>query len=263
MDCDLRSGFLALLAMLSVGCGSSVVDTTTQSTSTVTTSSTSSMSGTTGSNSGTGGSGGATTTSSTGAGGAGGAGGGLPATTCAGLDYCDCSANAACTVVAEPCFCPCGVEPCEPNCECPCSGGKYLGCAPVSITNPGALEGIWLIGWSGGAHHFSWVRIEPNNKLTVNDGAELSSNIPFFSCSGAGSWLLTAKLETIGLELPAPCGFWPLTFEQWKGKPVWPKGCLQEVLFEPSAMAPQLQGCRFPLSQCNADMTQCTDALAP
>ena len=195
--------------------------------------------------------------------GAGGSAGGLPASTCAVPDYCTCISNAACKVVVEDCYCPCGVEPCAPDCDCDCGGGKYLGCAPTTIYNPGALEGIWLIGWSGGAHHFSWLRIEADFKLTVNDGAGLFANLPFYECNGAGEWNLAAKPETVFLLLPAPCAAGPLTFTAWTGETSWPKGCLQSAIVESDTLGMSITACRFPLDQCDATMSTCIDPLAP
>src|SRR5262245_28440071 len=80
--------------------------------------------GSVGSTGGSGGSGGLSTGGAGNGGSTGGAGtggsagaGGLPASTCVEPDYCSCAANQACNVVAEDCFCPCGVEPCEPSCD--------------------------------------------------------------------------------------------------------------------------------------------------
>jgi hypothetical protein len=234
--------------------------------------------GATGSGAGTGGGGGLVTGgggpggAGTGGAGTGGVGGvvvggggatGLPASTCTEPDYCSCVANAACSVVAENCFCPCGVEPCEPNCDCDCGGGKYLGCAPASIYNPGALEGIWLIGWGGGANHYSWVRIEPDFTLTVNDGAPLASNLPFYGCNGAGTWNPAAKPETVFLLLPAPCDPSVLTFTAWSGTPAWPPGSLQAASVETNPPSVPLMAYRFSLAQCDATMSSCSDPLSP
>ena len=198
------------------------------------------------------------TTSSTG--GAGGAGGGDAA--CVEPTYCVCVANAACTIVAEDCFCPCD-EPCEAPCDCDCGGGAFLGCAPASITNPDAIEGLWLIGWSGGAHHVSWVRVFGDQTCVVGDGASLNANIPFYPCNGPGTWIFPAKPETILFHFPEECGLGhSVTFESWAGTPGWPTGCLQLANVEDAAMpGTPLFACRFPDDQCNADLSECTDPL--
>jgi hypothetical protein len=238
--------WLCFAGVLALGCGSSVVGDPQASGAGVSSSGTGGASATAGAST--------TNVATTGAGGTGGdtgSGGASPAdATCAGLDYCGCVANAACQVIAEDCFCPCGVEPCEP---------EYLGCAPTSILNPGALEGIWLIGWSGGANHFSWVRIEADAKITVNDGAALVANLPYYECNGPGGWMITAKPETIMLELPADCSWSSLTFSKWTGTPAYPPGCLQEVIVEDNTTASIIGAWRFPPDQCDAAMTSCTD----
>lgn len=198
-----------------------------------------------------------------GAGGSLGGAGGSVSADCAGLDYCACKENAACQVLAEACFCPCGVEPCMPDCECACGGGKYLGCAPTSVMNPGALEGLWLVGWSGGMNHFSWVRLEPGGVATFNDGANLDVNGPLWPCSGSGSFGLAAKPETIALYLPPGCGTMAaVTFVKFLGEPSWPNGCLLEASVEmaPPAGGP-LTACKFPLSTCDATLSSCQDVL--
>ena len=182
---------------------------------------------------------------------------------CAGLSYCDCdSSNLDCQVLSEACFCPCGIEPCKPDCDCACGGGKYLGCAPKSIIQPGAFEGLWLIGWSGGMNHFSWVLALPGGKALFNDGASLTANGPLWSCNGEGSWSMTQKPETIFLYLPPSCPGMPLTFQSFQGKPDYPKGCVLSATLEPqSPSGMPLMACKFPSSQCDATLTSCVDPL--
>lgn len=189
-----------------------------------------------------------------GAGASGGAGG-----ECAGLDYCACRDRTDCAIQAEPCFCPCGVEPCEPSCACECGGGMYLGCTPASVMSPGTLEGIWLIGWAGGLNHFSWVRISSGGVAEFLDGADLYGNAPIW-CSGAGSWIYTAKPETVGLYLPSACtGFEPLTFEAFTTPPSWVKGSILVASVSTGIAGQYYEAYKFPPSQCDAAMTSCAD----
>ena len=225
-----------------------------------------------GSSGGAGGSGGSAAASggggmTGGSGGAAGTGGGGVAggsgEPCIGLDYCDCvSANASCQVFAEDCFCPCGVEPCEPPCDCDCGGGAYLGCGPSSILEPGALEGIWLIGWSGGMNHYSWVRFNADSSADVLAGDDLAINAPYWPCTGAGSWVFGAKPNTVFLMLPAACGTGePLTFDSLgPGRP-FPLGSVlsANINTPPGSPPPPLEGYKFPPSQCDASMTVCQD----
>ncbi len=198
-----------------------------------------------------GGSGGAT-------GGAGGTGGG--AGNCVGLDYCGCkSASGSCQVFAETCFCPCGVEPCEPDCSCACGGGKYLGCGPKDVMQPGALEGVWLIGWSGGMNHYSWVRFNADFSADVLDGATLPANSPFFACNGKGSWLFSAKLWNVHLTLPSGCTgiAADLTFESFGPASAAVKGAVLAANITQPPNGTPLEGHKFPASQCDAGMASC------
>jgi hypothetical protein len=289
----IRALSIAVLAA-STACGSTVVDDSTTTTSsagpsTTATSSASASSGSSGPGTGTAASSGSTgdpagsggdgpaSVGSTGegagdpvgnggGGGDPGSGGAAPAGACVDLAYCDCAAGEACQVVAEDCFCPCGVEPCEPPCRCDCAGGAYLGCAPASILQPGALdEGVWLIGWAGGTNHYSWVRFEPGGALTMLDGAGIATNIPYWECNGPGSWVLAATPETVVVQMAGDggsCAFSPLTFGPWLGDPAWPEGARQAVTVLDGANPDvPLTAYRFPDAQCAPDLSRCADPL--
>jgi hypothetical protein len=197
-----------------------------------------------------------------GAGGAAGSAGagGSGATPCLGLDYCSCkSSNQDCQVFSEACFCPCGVEPCEPDCTCACGGGNYLGCGPKSILTPGALDGVWLIGWSGGLNHYSWIRFSANGTADLLDGADISANAPFWPCNGPASWIFTAKLDTVGVNFPAGCGStfdtFTFTLQSYAG---YPPGAILSASVEQLSTSQVIEGYKYPSNQCNAQMTQCT-----
>lgn len=216
---------------------------------------------------GAGGSGGTTASGGTGAvGGIAGSGavsgtGGTP-TNCIGLSYCDCvPTNGSCQVFAEDCFCPCGIEPCEPSCDCDCGGGKYLGCGPSNIMQPGALEGIWLVGWSGGMEHYSWVRFNADFTADILAGTDLPTNAPIWNCSGKGSWLFSAKLYNVSLTLPAPCepGLFDLTFEKLLApETTYMKGAILRAHITKPPLDTPLEGFKFPDTQCDTAMTACT-----
>ncbi|GMV16439.1 MAG: hypothetical protein HS104_18965 [Polyangiaceae bacterium] len=192
----------------------------------------------------------------------GGSGGGSGGSAeCLGLAYCDCkSANASCQVFSEACFCPCGVEPCTPDCDCACGGGKYLGCGPKDIMQPGALEGIWLVGWSGGMNHYSWVRFNADFSADVLDGADLPANGPLWPCSGKGSWLFSAMLWNVHLTLPAGCSSMiaaDLTFESLKAASGYAKGAILEANVTQPPNGTPLEAYKFAASQCDAAMSSC------
>jgi hypothetical protein len=181
---------------------------------------------------------------------------------CSGLTYCDCNANAACKPIVEACFCPCGIEPCEPDCACVCSGGAYLGCVLADMDPFEKFIGTWLIGWAGGMNHYSWVRIEPDSVARFLDGAGLSVNAPFWNCNGVGNWHMAAKPETIALYFPAGCdpAFQPLTFSNMGPASGYPKGA---ILYASVEISPTqfVEAYKFPFAQCDAAMTTCTDPL--
>lgn len=72
-----------------------------------------------------------------------------------------------------------------------------------------AVDGVWLVGWSGGANHYSWMRFslttEGQGVLEVLDPTDVLSNIPFWNCQGVGSWNVAARENTLFLSLPKGC----------------------------------------------------------
>lgn len=207
-----------------------------------------------------GGGAGGTVGGSGGFGGAVGGSGGASAE-CLGLSYCECdAASAQCQVFSEACFCPCGVEPCKPTCDCACAGGKYLGCGPKDIMQPGAAPGIWLVGWSGGMNHYSWVRLNADYSADVLDGKELPGNAPLWPCSGKGSWMFSAKLYNVHLTLPSGCSgmlAFDLTFEQLVAPTGYAKGAILQANVTTQPMGTPLEAYKFPPGQCDAAMTSC------
>ncbi|HEX7668414.1 MAG TPA: hypothetical protein VF395_02465 [Polyangiaceae bacterium] len=180
---------------------------------------------------------------------------------CAGLDYCSCAARPDCAVLSEACFCPCG-EKCEPTCACVCGGGAYLGCTAASITAPGVLEGTWLVGWSGGLNHYSWVRFAADGSADVLDGAAIGTNAPYWPCNGRGSWVFAQKPETVFLTLPAGCTTATdvLTFTGFQAPQGFPKAAVLGAHLEAGAGTPTpLDAWKFPPTQCDAALETCTD----
>jgi hypothetical protein len=136
-------------------------------------------------------------------------------------------------------------------------------------TFPGALDGVWLFGWSGGMNHFSWVRLRIEQMggggAQFLSGADLSYNIPFWDCSGQGDWMLTAKPDTIGLYFPEGCalGFQAYTFLSLQPpSSTFPKGAILEATVEGLGGPGQImQVYKFPAWQCDEAMTACQDPL--
>lgn len=135
---------------------------------------------------------------------------------------------------------------------------------PVRSTAfPEALEGIWLVGWSGESKHYSWVRFSPavagSGVADVLSGADIPVNLPLWTCSGKGLWTPTAKPNTVQIVFPASCSladavFTFVAFEKTTGFPA------KSDLFALMATIPferGLQGFHFPSAQCDAAMTTC------
>lgn len=134
---------------------------------------------------------------------------------------------------------------------------------------PGAfhatLGGIWMVGFSGGLDHFTFIRF---NVANPNGGAadfvEASGRpgwVGFWQgCSGAGQWALAQKPDTISLKFPAKCNMADTSFTfQNVQVPMggFPGGALLEATFAPSPPAPPV-GYKYPAKQCDAQFTSCT-----
>ncbi len=143
---------------------------------------------------------------------------------------------------------------------------------PIDVSMPqfpALMEGTWLIGWSGGMNHYSWVRLSGATGSGTAEflaGDTLTVNTPYWACSGKGTWMMTAKPYTIGLYFPSSCtlGFWSATFSSFQVPGGYPKGAVLSASVQPLATPPPalaIEGYKFPPSQCDAAMTTCTDPL--
>jgi hypothetical protein len=128
------------------------------------------------------------------------------------------------------------------------------------------LNGVWLIGWSGGMNHFSWVRLSGGPQWGGDAeflaGDDLFANAPFWDCTGLGSWMITAKPYTVGLQFPASCstGFASYTFLTMLPAAGYPPGAVvQASLEDPTNPGATLEGYRFPSDWCDPTMTTCPD----
>lgn len=124
-----------------------------------------------------------------------------------------------------------------------------------------ALPGIWLVGWSGGLNHYSWVRFDAGGASAdyLPGGAEILSNAPYWSCSGQGTYTITQKPNTVMLMFPAACNLAPLvlTFDSFYTAGIPPKATLGAHVSTDPPNQP-LDGFKYPASQCDAAMTTCT-----
>jgi hypothetical protein len=158
------------------------------------------------------------------------------------------------------------------------AGGKPDGPRLDSSTVDGSypplfkdLEGIWLVGWGGGMNHYSWVRFTVTSSFggtaVILDGKTLTVNLPYWNCNGPSSWNLASKPDTIQLHFPSstcvPQGLKSssYTFSNIKPASSWPKGATHTAQVTTFQQPTNLEGYKFPPSQCNAAMTSCTDPL--
>lgn len=138
-----------------------------------------------------------------------------------------------------------------------------------AVKFPAVLDGVWLIGWSGGMHHFSWVRFSVGSpmsgKAQILSGKTLWSNAPFWNCSGATTWGVTAKPYTLQLHFPSgTCSGMKssvYTFQSFKASGGWPKGAIMEADINQYSPSGTIKGYKFPASQCDAAMTTCKDPI--
>jgi hypothetical protein len=126
------------------------------------------------------------------------------------------------------------------------------------MLQPGAIEGIWLIGWAGGLNHYSWIRFNADLSADILDGANLPVNAPLWPCTGKVSYSMAAKPETFFVYLPTSCGTGTaLTFEKL-GPPSdgYVKGSVLTATIT-AGPGQTLEGYKFGPSQCDAAMTTC------
>ncbi|MCK5798698.1 MAG: hypothetical protein KAI47_16010 [Deltaproteobacteria bacterium] len=131
----------------------------------------------------------------------------------------------------------------------------------------GDITGVWLIGWTGGLRHYSWLRLTPTSSTggdaMILDGSALPSNTPYWACSGKTTWNLASKPRTIQLHFPSGnCSSMrsaAYTFGKLTSAGAFPKGALWKTTVKDSNQPTlSLEGFRFPLTQCDAKMTSCT-----
>jgi hypothetical protein len=127
------------------------------------------------------------------------------------------------------------------------------------------LSGIWLVGWSGGLNHYSWIRFSSDasncieGRIDILDPPNGAPWSPFWPCQGTGRWTLTQRPQTVQLSLPPGCGDDAtdvFTFVAPAPAPSWPAGTLFQVTLE-RTVSGTFDGFKYPDSQCDADMTTC------
>lgn len=146
-----------------------------------------------------------------------------------------------------------------------------LPAADMNQSFPAVLEGVWLIGWSGGMNHFSWLRFSKMATRTMSkkdawllEGKAITSNLPLWACSGKASYWMGAAGNTIYLDFPSksclPNG--SLTqgyvFSDFNSSGAGaPKGAILSATVKIQATLQPLSGYKYPASWCDAAMTSC------
>ena len=132
------------------------------------------------------------------------------------------------------------------------------------------IDGIWLVGWMGDMNHFSWVRIGVVSRglgagsADFLAGDDLTINSPYWQCSGQGRFVASEKPNSILFTFPASCPSGierEYTFDPFQSPGSYPKGAILAATVTPLSGVSALQGYKFPDTQCNADMTSCSDPL--
>jgi hypothetical protein len=125
------------------------------------------------------------------------------------------------------------------------------------------LAGVWLVGWSGGLRHYSWVRLSGKLGGTAEflSGEDLPSNSPFWACSGQGTWFETEAFYSIMLRLPAACPSGAPTLFTFKGLPdsymLEPGASLGMIAPSTISTQPPTEWWKYPDDQCDSNMSTC------
>jgi hypothetical protein len=126
------------------------------------------------------------------------------------------------------------------------------------------MTGTWLVGWSGGSRHYSWVRLSgsPSWKAEFLSGDDLPSNSPFWPCNGQGTWFPPESPWAIMLRLPSSCSSSLQTLFMFKGLPdsLPLRSGATFGMISPSAIStqPTTEWWKYPDDQCNGTMSSCT-----
>ena len=101
----------------------------------------------------------------------------------------------------------------SPDSKCVCDANGCTMCVLGFTGGPPGFpevlgDGFWLIGWSGGLDHYSWVRFtfqtSTTGTFTLLDAAGVSLT-PFYPCEGSGPFTVSLGTGVVVLELPAAC----------------------------------------------------------
>jgi hypothetical protein len=134
---------------------------------------------------------------------------------------------------------------------------------PVGAGFDSVIKGTWLVGWAGGARHYSWVRLGGtlNGTAEYLSGADLLSNIPFWDCNGKDSWFATAAPYSIMLRFPSSCPSGLPAYFSFQGlpdtTPHMPGATFGMCAPSTTSSQPMSEWWKFPDDQCDATMSSC------
>lgn len=145
----------------------------------------------------------------------------------------------------------------------------------ASLAFPSYFEGVWLIGWSGGMNHFSWVRfgklvatMPSSSAAWILEGDDILGNVPLWSCHGKTTWGIGAAADTAYLDFPStscdpqrPNSIGLVFGELVAPGSEAPPGAILSTTVKEQATLQALVGYRFPDTWCDAAMTQCKPPL--
>jgi hypothetical protein len=152
------------------------------------------------------------------------------------------------------------------------SSGGTTNAVTTNLSLPSELPGTWLIGWTGGLEHYSWIRclaydVSLGGRVEIlNVEGNVAVWTSYLGCEGRGTWYLTAMPNTIELRLPVGCSqdarveviF--VSFRAGPGVGMFTKAIgvanVQVTGLSPSGGNP-INAFRYPDSQCDAAMTSC------
>jgi hypothetical protein len=144
------------------------------------------------------------------------------------------------------------------------SGGSADGGGGGTGGFPAILgDGVWLVGWSGGLDHFSWLRFTfqtPTSGVVDYLDAECPSCTGYFQCEGSGTFSADqlTPADDVTLVTPVACpGMHTLDFQSF-GSPsgLFPSALLEAQVQEVGSMNP-LMGAQFDALHCNPGFTTC------
>jgi hypothetical protein len=142
--------------------------------------------------------------------------------------------------------------------------------ADLDLSFPAVLEGVWLVGWSGGMNHYSWIRFSAfvsygkKSEARVLVGKEILSNTPYFGCGGQITWWMGAAARTAYLDFPStscdPSGIATVGYVFSEVTPPdgsSPPGTLLKATLKEQATLKAISGFKLPADTCDAAMTTC------